>query len=104
MRVRATRLFISTQYGNVDRGDILTVCDAHGKHFIENGLAEEIKSAGPVDDFGKPEVSPSVFPDPVAATPEPGLSSPEETALPSPTAKSSGPGAKATRKKKGLSR
>lgn len=47
MRVRAKRFFISSVLGNVDEGQVLTVSDAHGKHLIENGLADRITSAGP---------------------------------------------------------
>jgi len=102
IRVIAKRDFISTVFGNVSPGKILTVSEAQGKFFVEHGLAERIISAGPAD--VKPEVKAPGFTQPIPGTRELGSSLPAGQASPSKTVKPSGNGGKKKRQKKDLSR
>lgn len=105
MRIKVKRFFISTVYGNVDEGRILDVPEAHGKHFIDNGLAEEVKSAGPVDVQKNPEVKPTGFSNPVVTSQKPvGSSLQADQALPKKTVRPSESGARTRGQKKGASR
>lgn len=99
MRVVAKRFFINTEFGNVPAGRVLTVSDAQGRHFIEHGLAEELKTARPVDDLKPAGVPPAGFLSPVEDKAAPGSSLPADRVLPQKIAKPSGSGAKAKHKK-----
>jgi hypothetical protein len=91
MKVQATKLFISTVYGNVPRGRILECSDVHGAHFIKHGLAQPVEPAQDPNFQAK-----TAKPDPIppTATEAPGLSSPAGQALPAKTATASESGVK----------
>lgn len=82
MRVIATKLFISTVYGNVSKGQIIDCTDVHGAHFMEHGLA---KRCEPVE-------GPKADPTPPAAKEVTGSLSPAGQALPPKTVIKSEPG------------
>lgn len=84
MRVKVERFFISTVFGNVDPGRVLTVSESQGKMLIDNGLASRIVEAGPAS--VQPKAGATNFSRPAPAN---GSSSPAAPALPLKTASKS---------------
>lgn len=104
MRIRATKFFISTAFGNVDVGRILDVSEGQGKHLIEHGLASVLKEAGPVDGLPKVQEKQSSFSLPVEAKEAPGSSLPAGQVSQKKIVNASESGVKPKRVKSGRSR
>lgn len=45
MKIKALRSFITTAQGNFEAGEIKEVNDGYGRHLIEHGYAEQVKTA-----------------------------------------------------------
>lgn len=106
MKVKATRDFVSMQFGNVSDKQILEVTDARGDHLVKHKLAvyidkpyivKEKKSVKEkVNETGDPQ------PDPIPSTPDPsrGYSSQADRVSRKKTAKKSVSGKRKVKKGK----
>jgi len=102
-RVRATRFFISEQFGNVDAGKILEVSDHQAKAFVHHGFAKVIKPAVPPESKKTPAKegqNPLDFTSPAGGRQEAGSSSQAGTVSKKRIARKSASGAKKGGKKR----